>query len=112
MFVPARSSRLRSPSRSSSLEPRRFGRPDRGARGPGGKRSRREMVPQRFEKIESVLGNGMVAEALNPQDLVHGRATDRARLRLTSRQNDKVAKLSNSQAGSGGGRPMCRWAGN
>ena len=51
------------------------------------------MAPQRFEKIESVLGNGMVAEALNPQDLVHGRATDRARLRLTSRQNDKVAKL-------------------
>jgi hypothetical protein len=45
------------------------------------------MAPQRFEKIESAPGNGMVWEASNPQDLVHGRAADRARLRLTSRKN-------------------------
>ena len=57
------------------------------------KRSGPEMAPQRFEKIESAPGNGMVWEASNPQDLVHGLAADRARLRLTSRQNEKVAKL-------------------
>ena len=51
------------------------------------------MAPQRLEKIESAPGIGMVSEASNPQDLVHGRAADRARLRLTSRQNEKVAKL-------------------
>jgi hypothetical protein len=38
------------------------------------KRSRREMAPQRFEKIESAPGNGMGSEASNLQDLVHGRA--------------------------------------
>src|SRR5277367_5081810 len=37
------------------------------------KRSRREMAPQRLEKIESAPGNGMVSEASNPQDLVRGR---------------------------------------
>ena len=57
------------------------------------KRSRPEMAPQRLEKIESAPGNGMGSEASNPQDLVHGRATDRARLRLTNRKNDKVGKL-------------------
>ena len=35
-------------------------------------RSRREMAPQRLEKIESWPGNGMVSEASNPQDMVHG----------------------------------------
>jgi hypothetical protein len=54
------------------------------------------MAPQRLEKIESAPGNGMVSEALNPQDVVHGRAADRARLRLASRQNDE-AKFSVSQ---------------
>jgi hypothetical protein len=49
------------------------------------------MAAQRLEKIESAPGNGMVSEASNPQDVVHGRA-DRARLRLTSRENDKVAE--------------------
>jgi hypothetical protein len=49
------------------------------------KRSRPEMAPQRFEKIESAPGNGMVWEDWNPQDVVHGRAAGRARLRLTSR---------------------------
>ncbi len=49
------------------------------------KRSRPEMAPQRLEKIESAPGNGMVPEDSNPQDLVHGRAAGRARLRLTSR---------------------------
>jgi hypothetical protein len=53
------------------------------------------MPPQRLEKIESAPGIGMVSEASNPQDLVHGRAADRARLGLTSRQNEKVAKLRN-----------------
>jgi hypothetical protein len=43
------------------------------------------MAPQRLEKIESAPGNGMVPEDSNPQDVVHGRAAGRARLRLTSR---------------------------
>jgi hypothetical protein len=51
------------------------------------------MAPQRLEKIESAPGNGMGSEASNPQDVVHGRAAGRARLRLTSRQNEKVEKL-------------------
>jgi hypothetical protein len=55
------------------------------------KRSRPEMAPQRLEKIESALGNGMGSEASNPQDVVRGRAADRERLRLTSR-NDEVAE--------------------
>ena len=49
------------------------------------KRSRREMAPQRLEKIESAPGNGMVSVASNPQDVVRARAADRAPLRLTSR---------------------------
>ena len=56
------------------------------------KRSGPEMAPQRFEKIESAPGNGMVWEASNPQDMVHGRAADRARLRLTSRKNALLQK--------------------
>jgi hypothetical protein len=65
---------------------------DRGARVPDAKRSRPEMAPQRLEKIESAPGNGMGSEASNPQDVVPGQATDRARLRLTNRKNDKVAE--------------------
>jgi hypothetical protein len=42
------------------------------------KRSRSEMAPQRFEKIESGRGNGMGPEAPNLQDLVPGRAAHRA----------------------------------
>jgi hypothetical protein len=38
----------------------------------------------------------MVSEALNPQHVVQGRAADRARLRLMSRENDE-AKFSVSQ---------------
>ena len=57
------------------------------------KRSRREMAPQQLEKIESGPGNGMGSEASNPQDVVGGRAADRSRLRLTSRENDKRAPL-------------------
>jgi hypothetical protein len=53
--------------------------------------SRPEMAPQQLEKIESAPGNGMGSGASDPQDLVHGRA-DRALLRLTSRENDKVAE--------------------
>ena len=66
------------------------------------KRTRPEMAPQRLEKIESGPGNGMVSEASNPQDVVHGRAADRARVRSTSRENDEAAiqqgKFSASQA--------------
>ena len=51
------------------------------------------MAPQRLEKIESAPGNGMGSEASNLQHLVRRRAVDRARLRLTRRRNDKVAKL-------------------
>src|SRR5271163_1386127 len=58
-----------------------LGHRDRGARGPTAKRSRLEMAPQRLEKIESAPGNGSVSEAPRPQDMVHGRAVDRARLR-------------------------------
>jgi len=36
------------------------------------KRARREMVPQRLEKVESAPGNGMVPAALEPQYLVAG----------------------------------------
>jgi hypothetical protein len=36
----------------------------------GGVRSRPEMAPQRFEKIESAPGNGMASEASDPQHLV------------------------------------------
>src|SRR5271170_383363 len=54
------------------------------------KRSRREMASQLLEKIESAPGNGIGSEVSNPQDVVHG-AADRARLRLTSRKNDKAA---------------------
>jgi hypothetical protein len=61
------------------------------AREVDGKRSRPEMAPQRLEKIESAPGNGMGSEASNPQDVVRGRAADRERLRLTSR-NDEVAE--------------------
>ena len=60
------------------------------------------MAPQRLEKIESGPGNGMGSEASNPQYLVHGRATARARLRLTSRKNYRVCEVAekgNSQAG-------------
>ena len=93
IFVPVRSPGGDRRADRRSFEPRRFGRRDRGARGLTAKRSRPEMAPQRLEKIESAPGNGMGSEASNPQDLVHGRAADRARLRLTSRKNDKVAKL-------------------
>jgi hypothetical protein len=48
------------------------------------KRSRAEMAPQQLEKIESRRGNGSVSQASKPQDLVYGRAADRA-LRLTRR---------------------------
>jgi hypothetical protein len=57
------------------------------------KRSRPEMAPQRLEKIESGPGNGSGSEDSNPQDVVRGRAADRARLRPTSRENDKHAPL-------------------
>jgi hypothetical protein len=50
------------------------------------------MAPQRLEKIESAPENGMVSEASNPQDLVHGRAADHARLGLASRKNEQLQK--------------------
>jgi hypothetical protein len=51
------------------------------------------MAPQRLEKIESALGNGSMSGTSDPQDMVHWGAAYRARLRLTSRENDKVANL-------------------
>jgi hypothetical protein len=50
------------------------------------------MAPQRLEKIESAPGNGMGSEASNLQDLVRGRAADRARLRPTSCESYDVAE--------------------
>src|SRR5271170_238393 len=50
------------------------------------------MAPQWLEKIESAPRNGRVWEASNLQDIVHSRTADRVRLRLTSCENDKVAK--------------------
>jgi hypothetical protein len=43
------------------------------------------MARQGLEKIESAPGNGMGSVASNPQDVVRGRAADRAPLRLMSR---------------------------
>src|SRR5271169_4507004 len=61
----------------------------------GPAQTRREMAPQRLEKIESAPGNGMVSEASKPQHLVHGRAADRARPPGVART------LSNSTRGAG-----------
>src|SRR5271168_5277604 len=74
------------------------------------KRSRPEMAPQRLEKIESAPGNGMGSEASNPQHLVHGRATDHARLRLTNRKNDKVGKLQSCRKRVIGAKVGAVWA--
>src|ERR1700678_4188858 len=62
-----------------SFEPTRFG--GIAAREGEAKQSRPEMAPQRPEKIESAPGNGSVSQASRPQDMVHRRAVDRARLR-------------------------------
>ena len=85
-------SRRRSPSDRRFLKSRCFRRRGSQREGLTAKRSGPEMAPQRFEKIESAPGNGMVWEASNPQDLVYGRAADRARLRLTSRKNALLQK--------------------
>ena len=50
------------------------------------KRIRLEMAPQRLEKIESAVGNGMGSDASNLPHLVHGRVADRGQL-----GSDKVA---------------------
>jgi hypothetical protein len=50
------------------------------------------MAPQRLEKIESGPGNGRVSEASNPLHIVHGRAADRARLRLWPELQKKAPK--------------------
>ena len=42
--------------------------------------SRSEMAPQRLEKTESALGNGMASDASNLQHLVHARVADRGQL--------------------------------
>ncbi len=104
-FAPAQIpwAREAAPPRLAAPEPRAIS-PNRGVslagiaarEGLTAKRSRPEMAPQRLEKIESAPGNGMGSEASNPQDVVHGRAADRARLRLASRENDE-AKFSVSQ---------------
>jgi hypothetical protein len=38
------------------------------------------MAPQRVEKIESGVGNGMGSDATNLRHLVHGRVADRGQL--------------------------------
>jgi hypothetical protein len=38
------------------------------------------MAPQRLEKIDSGVGNGMGSDASNLQHLVHGRVADRGQL--------------------------------
>ena len=55
------------------------------------------MVPQPLDKIKSAPGNGMASVASNPQHLVRGRAAGRARLRLTSRENDQISVLGKLQ---------------
>ena len=55
------------------------------------------MAPQPLDKIESAPGNGMASVASNPQHLVRGRAAGRARLRLTSRENDQISVLGKLQ---------------
>ena len=58
-----------------------------------GKRSRREMAPQRLEKIESAPGNGMGSEASNLQDVVHGCAADHPRARNSGVQSRLVSQV-------------------
>ena len=53
------------------------------------------MAPQGLEKIESAPENGIVSEASNPQDLVHERATDHARLGMAS-QKELQKKATNA----------------
>jgi hypothetical protein len=55
-------------------------------------RSRPEMAPQRLEKIESAPRNGRGSEASKLQDVVLGRAADRARPRPTSREKTKLQR--------------------
>ena len=95
LYLFSQPSRRRSPSRSSVFEPKRFGR-RKSRRGRALRQNgvRPEMAPQQVEKIEFAPGNGMVPEAANPQDVVDGRAADRARLR----KNDKVAKVAEKGA--------------
>src|SRR5271168_3424819 len=64
------------------------------------------MAPQRFEKIESAPGNGMVSEAANPQDPIQGRAADRARLRLTPQGRSAV--VTADPRGRRGNFPGCK----
>src|SRR5277367_3553609 len=66
------------------------------------KRSRPEMAPQRLEKIESGPGNGMGSEASNPQDVVHGRAADRARLRPRRFGRGDRARVADGKTGVAG----------
>jgi hypothetical protein len=80
-----------------SFEPARFGRGIEAREGWTAKRSRPEMAPQPLDKIESALGNGMASAASNPQHLVRGRAAGRARLRLTSPENDQISVLGKLQ---------------
>jgi hypothetical protein len=60
------------------------------AREAAGKASRPGNGAERLEKIESRRGNGMASKASDLQDMVHGCAAGRARIRLMGRENDKV----------------------
>ena len=57
--------------RDEDVSPKRRSPGSRRERLPGNG-SRLEMAPQRLEKIESRVGNGMGSDASNPQYLVHG----------------------------------------
>ena len=57
-----------------------------------GKRSRPEMAPQPFEKIESRPESGMGSEASNLQDMVCGRAADHPRFRISGVQSRLVSQ--------------------
>ena len=67
-------------------------------------RSRPEMAPQRFEKIESAPGNGMGSEASNLQHLVRERAADRALRRIVS--DRRLRPSGHSSRIRSAGRPM------
>ena len=60
------------------FEPRPFGSGIAAREDLTARPSRPEMAPQRIDNIESAPENGMGSEASNLQDLVPGRAADRA----------------------------------
>ena len=60
------------------------------ARSVEARRPARKWRRKGLKRLNPGAGNGMGLETSDPQYLVHGRAADRARLRLTSRKNDEL----------------------